>query len=324
MDVSNRRYVDNTMLSTYRECPRKYYLRHVKGWRKEGIAMPLVFGLSWHSMMDVVWTQYHNLSLDDLCQAAAEQFDATWQEQGMPTSTSIDVMDRWGARTPMVAREMLVHYIDARQHALEHAELVACEQPFAVPLPIAEHQEEMFWYAGRLDKVVDYNGAIRVIEHKTTSEYKIDGGFKTAYVESWYMDSQVMGYLYGGGMYFNGLEDVWVDASLVHKKVHNAFKFIPVGHQYGMLQAWVEDTKEWIRRLKRDEANLQEYEGLLGGVFPKQQQACVGKYGPCAYLDVCRTQHAPDKMEEPPAGYITEFWSPFDVLELHKLLDKQQ
>lgn len=320
MEQTARRYLDNTMLSTYRECPRKYYLRHVRGWRKDGTAMPLVFGLSWHAAMDVVWQQYQTTELSVLLENAAQAFDETWASQGMPLDAPLEVMERWGARTPMIAREMLVNYVDKRHHVLANARLVACEQPFAVPLPLDDGED--VWYAGRLDKVVDYNGALRVIEHKTTSEYKIDGGFKNAYVESWYMDSQVMGYLYGAGLYFNGLEDVWIDAALVHKKVHDAFKFIPVGHQYGMLEHWIEDTKEWVRRLKRDEANLAEGRRLLGGVFPKQQGSCVGKYGPCPYLDVCRTQHDPSAVSEAPAGYLVEHWSPFDVLELHKLLDK--
>lgn len=313
-----RRYFDNTMLSGYKKCPRFYFLRHMRGWRKDGTGAALVFGSSWHAAQDVIWKHYKNLSLRELVEAAKMGFDAKWEEEGFTLELSVEALEQLGMRNPMVAKEMIANYIADREGILKEAEILAIEQPFAVPLPIDNSSEVSVWYVGRLDKVIDHNGK-KVIEHKTTSEYAKASGFKTGYVESWYLDSQVMGYLYGAGLYYSGLEQVWIDAALVHKTVHDKFRFIPVGHQWGMLESWIQDTKEWAARILRDESRFAEQGSLAGGVFPKQQDSCVGKYGPCPMLDLCRTQANPEKLAEPPAGYIVERWEPFEVLKLDQL-----
>lgn len=316
---TTRRYLDNTMLKDYKDCPRKYFLRHKKKWRRTGIAAPLVFGLSWHAAMDVLWSNFGKVEDGELLTMAAGAFDQCWIEQGMPVEMSLQDIERLSPRTPMVAREMLAGYLDSRRHILQGMALISCEQPFAAPLPGLDNS----WYCGKLDKVFDYNGMRILGEHKSTTEYKIDGGFKGQYLESWYIDSQVLGYLYGGGLFFEGVEQVWVDAALVHKKVHDKFKFIPVSHQWGMLNQWIEDTCEWVRRVYADEARFNTSGALGRGVFPKQTESCFSKYGSCQFLDICRTCPDPSQLGEAPLGYVEEEWSPFSILKLHKLLENK-
>lgn len=308
-------YYDNTMLSSYKECPRRYFLRHVLTWRSEGTALPLVFGLAWHSAMDVVWQYFGKLSNRDLAGAGAAKFLETWEAEGLPADLSVEQTEQYNPRTPSVALEMLIKYIDKRLDILTNATLLSCEQPFAVPLPGTENT----WVIGRLDKVIQYNGQLLVLEHKTTTEYKKDGGFKTAYVEGWYTDSQIKGYQFGGALFFPGLTQVWVDAALVHKTVHDAFRLIPVAHQIPLLQEWVEDTREWVWRIQQDQAKYDAAGGLGPGVFPKNEQSCMGKFGPCPFLNICRTTSRPDKLDSVPQGYKEERWEPFSILGLDKL-----
>ena len=309
------RFYDNTMLSTYKECPRKFLLRHILGWRSTGTSNALIFGLSWHSAMDAIWINAKQLANDrkELLHQGLLGFLATWTEQGMPAQPDIEQLEHLGLRNPMTAQDMLKNYIDTRWSILQEAELLAVEQPFAVPVP----QMAGTWYIGRLDKVIKLNETLTV-EHKTTTEYKKDGGFKSSYVESWYSDSQVKGYQFGGGLFFPNHSQVWVDAALVHKTVHNAFRFIPVAHQMPLLEEWIGDTKEWIGRIEIDK-NLM---GTKHRVFPKNESSCMGKYGPCTFLNICRTTPDPMKLDGPPEGYIEEFWRPFDLLNLDKIMDK--
>lgn len=303
-------FFDNTMLSGYKGCPTFYQLRHVKGWRSEGTAMPLIFGLCWHDAMDIVWQHAKQLGKDELHVAAVAKFHETWAENGMPETPSMEELEKFGFRNPMVASEMLFNYIDQRWDMLQNCKLIACEQPFAVPMPGSQG----VWYIGRLDKVIEFNGQQLVIEHKTTSEYKKDGGFKSAYLEGWFSDSQVKGYQFGAGLFYPGLKQVWVDCSLVHKTVHDKFRFVPVEHPFPILQEWIQDANEWIGRVRLDcEKNY----------FPKNENSCIGKFGPCPMLSICRTTNNPGLLAEPPAGYIVDRWSPFDILGLDKLLNKE-
>ena len=297
------------MLSGYKNCPTFYQLRHVKGWRGQGTALPLIFGLCWHDAMDVVWTQAKNFNQTELSQLAQLKFKETWVANGLPEELTPEQIENFGFRIPPVAGEMLFHYIEQRWKMLQACELVACEQPFAVPIPGMPDA----WYIGRLDKVIHYNGELLIIEHKTTSEYKKDGGFKTTYLESWYSEAQVKGYQFGGSLFFSGAKQVWVDCALVHKTVHDKFRFVPVEHPFPILEEWIKDSVEWITRVQQDTARA---------YFPKNENSCVGKYGPCPMLSICRTTNSPGQLDEPPEGYIVDRWSPFDILGLEKLLNK--
>jgi hypothetical protein len=176
-----------------------------------------------------------------------------------------------------------------------------------------------------LDKVIEYNGQKLVIEHKSTTEYKKDGYFKSAYVESWYSDSQVKGYQFGAGLYYPGLSQVWVDAALVHKTVHGAFRFVPVSHSFPLLQEWLADTEAWIKLMQADEHKFRACGNkLTPGNFKKNENSCYGKYGTCGFIDICRTTPDPSVMSEPPEGYIVEKWEPFETLGLAAILNGEQ
>ena len=269
--------------------------------------MPLVFGLSWHAGQDIVWQYARKLgSQDALARAAMAKFLETWEAEGIPAELDMEQIERYAPRTPSVAHEMYSNYIEQRWNMLVEAKVLAVEQPFAVPMP--GHEDT--WYVGRLDKVVDFKSQVLVLEHKTTTAYKKDGGFQYSYVDSWSVDSQVKGYQFGGGLYFEGLSQVWVDAALVHKKEHHHFRFIPIAHQFNIIEEWIKDTSHWIDRV---EASWKR------GYFEKNENSCMGKYGACTFIDICRTTPSNMIPKEPPPGYMVERWEPFDLLELERL-----
>lgn len=314
-------YYDNTMLSDYKKCPRMFYLRHVRGWKPKGTATALVFGLCWHDAMDILWKGYGKVSEPDLVEMAMDAFTATWAEQGMKPVHELDLQDleMLGPRTPGSAREMLFNYIEKRRHIFENMKLLAAERPFAVPI---YPDRKDIWYVGRRDKDTHIQGHGHVvIEHKTTTEYKIDGGFKSQYIESWFPNSQCEGYLYAANIEIGNVPYVWVDAALVHKKVHDVFRFIPVTATFANLDNWLWECRDWINRVQSEKERLegQPENRAVMGAFPKNTEQCSGKYGLCTYLNVCRGFPNPAQVEQPPAGFVQEFWHPFDVLKLDKI-----
>lgn len=309
---------DNTRLTAYRECPRKYFLRHVMHWRAEGTAMPLVFGGAWHAAMDIVWKHYNTSPLDTVIIGARAAFDEKWMEAGLPDpdNMSLDDIRQMEPRTPPIAYEMLSSYVFERARYLSESEVLSIEQPFAVPLPNLNGK----WYVGRLDKVIKYQGTPIVFEHKTTTAYSIASGFRSDYVESWYSDSQIKGYLFGGGLLYPELHTVMVDAALVHKKVHNEFRLIPVDHQFDIVKEFLGYTENWVKRINEDQLQF-DYAGVTyPHVFPKNEGQCFGKWGRCVFVDVCRTQDKINKDDSPPHGFIVEEWKPFETLGIEKVL----
>lgn len=316
--AEQHRCKDNTKISCYKTCPRMYFIQHVLGWKRGGTGPALVFGLSWHDAQDIVWEQAKNWSQADLADLAFESFKLTWEENGYGLDLSLEEAAALAPRTPSIAHEMLYEYVQARWRILQECEVLAIEQPFAVPIPGMDRQ----WYVGRLDKTIAYNGQRLIIEHKTTTAYAIIGTFRQDYLDSWFMSSQVKGYQFGGGLYYGDVNAVWVDAALVHKKIHDAFKFINVSHNFTLLSEWLDNTKRWIAEITAEEDLYADVKRLLPGMFRKNEESCFGKYGPCTYIDICRTIPDPSALHEPPVGFIEERWEPFSILKLNKLVEE--
>lgn len=322
--TNKSRYYDNTRISTYKECPRRYFIRHQLHWTPDsGIALALTFGSAWHDGLDIVYKHAKKFSQRDLTDLAGLAFDKTWEENGLPLRLGVEQQTDFAPRTPMIAKEMYANYIVVRWNMLQQMELVAIEQPFAVPLPNLED----VWYVGRLDKVVDWDTTRvqqrLIIEHKTTTAYAIQGNFRSDFVDSWGSSSQVKGYQFGGSLFYGKVDSVWVDAALVHRKVHDAFKLIPQSHNYTLLEEWIHNTEGWVRQIIAEEEAFAQTGELAPGMFKKNEESCFGKYGPCQFLDICRSVADPSKLEPPP-NFKVEKWEPFDVLGLDKLIKRKE
>jgi len=312
-------YYDNTRLSSFKECPRKYFLRHVLHWTYDGerLSAPLVFGSAWHAGMDAMWAaQGYEIGIK--VQLARHAFSECWVENGYPppAEMSMESLDAISPRTPGIANEMFHEYATQRAKMLEECEVISIEQPVAMPFPGLEDT----WYIGKLDKVFRWNG-LHIGEHKTTSMYATQGNFQNSWVDSWAAAPQIKGYQVVGSMFYPDLQDVWVDGALVHKKVHSAFKFIPISHGLPILKGWLEDTTTWINAIEHHtDMYRNSPEGLLGGVFPRNEDSCFGKYGQCSFLPICGTCNDPSQLPGPPAGYKVDKWEPFEELGIEKLL----
>jgi len=326
-------YYDNTRLSCYKTCPRQFYFRHIRHWRKKGTSLPLTFGLSWHAAMDIVWGLLGKADEQKVFDLAVAKFTETWIADGLPHPDDMDIemIAKYEPRTPMIGAEMLWNYIQHRkEYIISCDEIISIEQPFAVPLQAGENCKQ--YYIGRIDKVVKRDGRIYPIEHKTTSMFKgraPDHMLRPDYVEQWSHNSQVDGYLHASFMQHGKLvKSILVDAALVHKKTHDIFRFIPVERATAGLDGWVEDAVEWVDRVEADKKKLEDYRAYRIEVdhasnmpaFPKNTESCQGKYNQtCSYFDLCRYWDNPEKHDLPPEGMIIEEWNPYELHEIDKL-----
>lgn len=319
---------DNSRISTFKVCPRKYLLEHVYGWRPDEKSVALTFGSGWHAAMDVVWrAATENLNdrstvrsiVDEACNA----FAVEWIKGGMPhpDELSSDDLDNLSPRTPPIAREMLHGYIEARKHIFQDPsfELLAVEQPFAVPL---DPNDPSLFFVGRLDKIFRWRKAVRVNEHKTSSLYKKNGPFRSDFVDQFDVNSQIDGYIYAlRSQYKKEAAGVWVDGALVHKTDHNGFLFIDQNRTDAQLDSWLWESHGYIDQIEGNKAAYNERKNddtEYLAAFPRNTTSCL-MYGRCSMLDICRTTSNPAKLNGPPLGYHVDFWSPFSTIKLGQL-----
>lgn len=246
------------------------------------------------------------------------------QEEGINTDSIALTGD---FRTEGTARAMVTAYLKQNRPFIEDIELLHIERPFAVPLG----KTDQYFYVGRLDKVIRRKKRVYEIEHKTSSAYLKGGPFRSTFTESFSPNSQIDGYMFAGHlMYGDEFKAIWIDAALVHKTIHNGFRFIPIERQYAMLDQWLSGAKYWAELINcelavvaklRSEGIAQEAKYL--SPFPLNTESCMQYYG-CAYRDTCRFTPNPETLTEPPKGFKEERWEPFDELGLAEIGMKEE
>ena len=321
------RYYDNTRISTAKRCFRKYFFRHVVDWEGTSFQKHLAFGSAWHEGMDEVWTilaKNPKAPTKDVVQVAYTSWVECWIKNGgtHPDEMGPDDMADLAPQNPMVALEMLYNYVDCRRDFFaKDFELLDVEKAFAVPL---DPEDDSLFYVGRMDKVFAKKGLIYVGEHKTTSQYSRDFIFRSTFIDGFSPNSQVDGYLHAIHMlYGEKATAVWVDAALVHKKIHDKFKFIPIERQEAQLDSWLYDTHWWIGAIEDNWHRLDDLQESgdntpYMSAFPKNTEACQDFAKNCPYLGVCKMVPNPLNTDVP-AGFKKERWSPFDRLGLDEI-----
>lgn len=328
--MTNQRRIslfDNTRISSFKVCARKYYFEHVRFWRPDEKSVALTFGGAWHASMDVVWDAQRKdapeMKKRDLVDMAMDAFLVEWKSAGLPPpeEMSPDDLENFAPRTLQIAREMLHNYIDERAHIFKDPsfKVLGIEQPFAVPL---DPTDPTLFYVGRLDKEFEYRKQVYVGEHKTTTSYKKGGPFRSDFIDGFAVSSQIDGYVYAlRSKYRERAAGVWIDGALVHKTVHDGFRFVPETRSDEVLDSWLWETMIWTDGIKGNMAALEERkhdDTPYLAAFPRNTNSCL-QYGRCPFLDICRVIANPAKLDAPPLGYKIEKWSPFDTLKLEKL-----
>ena len=326
--ISNLKKVklyDNSRISNFKRCPRYFLYRDMYDWTPDRKAPALIFGSGWHAGMDVIWRRHAapKQEFNSVADEAYQAFCGEWTKAGYadPSELSPDDLDELMPRTPMVAQEMFYNYIEERQYIFKDPsfELIDIERPFAVPL---NPNDDSLWYVGRIDKIFRFKKRIKFGEHKTSTAYKKDGPFRGEFVDSFSPNSQIDGYLfYGRNEFGKEFDEVWVDAALVHKTVHDGFQIIPIARDFAHIDSWLYETMFWIDQIEMNKGVLRERSEMdtpYLAAFPKNTGSC-GNYGGCSYGDLCRAISNPAKLQMIPMGYKEEHWSPFSEVKLEKL-----
>ena len=155
-------------------------------------------------------------------------------------------------------------------------------------------------WTGRIDSIVERDGAIWVMDHKTTS--MAGPSFWTDFR----LSSQMMGYAWAGEQLLSQpIEGIIIDMIAGRKptKTGIAHEFERQNFRYtkDQLDEWVINTKSIVSTIVTR---------LCSGFFPMQTKWCVGKYGTCKYHDVCMqpTSRKLDFLMMP--MYVDNTWNP--------------
>ena len=275
-------YINSTMMSAFRQCPRKFFTEFCLNLRPARLSIDLHAGACFASAIENFYRHYYS----------GADFDTSLAR------THGQYMDQWGdfvsnkPDTPKTRENVwkaVERYFQQWRPETDPIQPFdksaggAFEFTFAIPLPVADHtggfplhpSGEPFQYAGRFDLLGVWQGRPIIRDEKTTTSI----GQKWA--DQWRLRSQFMGYVWACQQSGIQLDTVCVRGIGILKtdiKLAEAFKtFGPSPH------------REVVQQLQRDLWRLRRSwdEGYFNYNFA---DAC-SSYGGCPFLDLCESDH---------------------------------
>lgn len=287
--------IDSTSLGTFKECPRKYYLRHVLGIVPRETSVHLAFGLLLHKGCEV----YDHAKAggashrEALLTAVRWALAATWDRRlGRPWASGHAEKNRQG-----LIRALVWHLEKFKDDPCETVILAsgkpAVELSFTMPTGL-EHKGEAFVLCGHLDKLVRMSGFVYVKDIKTTGS-TLTGFF----FDRFSPDNQMSLYSIAGRVvYAEPTEGVIVDAIQIGGTFVRSMRGL-VPRTAEQSQEWLDELPHWIGQMIYS-AETQKW--------PMNDKACH-HYAGCPYRGIC--SRSPSAREvETRQGYFKELWDP--------------
>lgn len=268
---------DYTMMQTFLTCRRKFYFRHVLGYVLVKESSAPLFGKAIHLALD---SWYKDRDVDK----AVEVFKASFKENLAEDDKRTHKMGEW----------ILRNYDE--KYKEQPLKLVHSEMVFDLP---AKWGRKLI---GRIDKIVSWEGALWIIDHKTSSQL---GSTFPKMVEP---NLQFDTYTWAAKQMGYKVVGVVVDALLVAK---------------GLLESSRRSSLTPLLRVDayRSDAQIEEFEeiaqNIQADIFKCQQSnvwipnfgACT-QYGECPYRRVCMEEKGLRSKILESSEYKIEKWDP--------------
>lgn len=279
---------DNTTLSKFVECPRKYQLAMVLNLKPNRPSVILAYGTAIHAILEYYDKRRNQLSADKL---DPNNETAAWELAHLPNE-----MVAWGLHYVHTHYPELVKSDDSKRNIYTLFRVVlwyvahycasslvpmrlpngdaALELSFSFELPFTSPSGEPYIYCGHLDGLFENQNRVPVVLDRKTTTSAIHDKFFERYRNS----SQMVGYAIGAHLNFDiNVKGVIIDAISVSV---NGAEFsrqeVPVTPARG--EEFLHDMSYWLDFLTR--CTVDNY-------FPMNRNSC-GNYGGCEYLDLCK------------------------------------
>lgn len=289
---------DNTSLSIYKECPRKYKYAVLEGWRARIDAPPLVFGKLLHYGHETYDRKiFDGASHKDALREAVRALLLKTYEK-LPDGT----LRFWTTDDPTRTRKTLLQALIWYCEHFEVDVLQTYKLPDGKPALELSFRFEIpgthFFYCGHIDKIANYGPHGLYIQERKHTKITIS----SYYFEKYSPNSQVTGYITAANV-------------LIHQPIHGAI-IDAVQTAVGFarpargiesrtpdqIEEWMEDTVHWMHQI--DAASEAK-------IFPMNTEACH-KFRGCQFRGVCR--RAPGVRQAIlETDFVKRYWDPLKI-----------
>lgn len=283
-------YMDSTMMSCFRSCPRKFYNEFVLGLRPSGISVDLHAGGAFAHSLEVVRKEVHlnRRSLSEALLRGHAAFEIYWGDFTIPeTKKTNKTPDRvWAAvenyfKTYPPMTDHIQPYRVNGQPTFEFTFAIPLEPTIADPgqarqdsFPLHPVTKEPWLYVGRFDMLGEYLGRPIVEDDKTSGS-----GHYAGWSEKWDLRSQFIGYTWACQQLGFDVEDVCVRGVGIQKtQIAQAEVIKPYSNHLRAL---------WLNQLRRDLWRLTDM--YNEGYFDYNLGDSCNDFGNCMFVQPCQS-----------------------------------
>ena len=265
--------IDSTMLKTFRECPIKMKMEYMDHWKTKSISVHLHAGKAFASALETVRVCFYEKGLPS-DEALEQGVKVLIQEYGTfecppDESKSLDRMigalDHYFTRWPLDTDPVRPWQWATGKHAIEFT--------FAAPLPFLNPETgEPVIYTGRSDFIGEMNGALYIVDDKTTKQ------LGASWMHAWDLRSQFTGYTWAARSVADiPVQGVMVRGVSILKTKYDNAEVITYRPQW--------QVDRWLDQSVRDLQRLQQC--WESGWFDYNLDEACNSYGGCAFRRVC-------------------------------------
>lgn len=268
---------DSTSLGQIKECPRKYYLSQIEGWRLKTEAIDLVFGIWYHQGLEYYDKIKASKGLDHdqaVLHTVRHMLEATWvpADDKHPARPWSHDNPKKSMKTRWTLIRSIVWYLEQFGDNDPAQTVILANGTPAVELSFRFEIDRGLMLCGHLDRVVDYLGDYYVMDRKTAG-----GTIGEHYFKQFSPHNQMTLYSLASRIAFQTpVKGVIIDAAQ-----------IGVGFtrfQRGMTHRTQRQLDEFLQ-------SVYSYHGMAvqftaDGFWPMNETAC-DKFGGCVFRDIC-------------------------------------
>ena len=262
--------ITNSALSTFRQCPRKFYYAYVLKRKTLHDSDALRFGSAMHEELEKLWLDGDAVAPEVLTSESAK-INALLQYYSIPEIKDMKVL------------------------GVERVFTMGIETPEGKPVP-------EYVYAGKIDVLLQDNEGLWVLDHKTTGKDITGFGM---YWKALQLDSQMSWYCMAVkaiGFIYDVIKNPSIRMSGKDDKVAEEEKITPEKAYHKRICEGIEKDRDAYFQFRRFHKTAQMEKDAMVNLFQQSQaldyayqndafyqncNSCSGIYGTCAYLGVC-------------------------------------
>ncbi len=292
-------FLDSTMISTFRACPKKFYWQYMLNLKPIGFNIHLTAGGAFAAALDVIRkTQAASsdpLDHDLLFEIGFETFLQNWNgpldESELPPSAIAKNIHNMLAVLELYLENHHPFYDEVQPYRMPDGS-VSSEFSFAIPLPISHPSSDPFIYVGRFDMLGTYTpgGFPCVFDDKTT------GSLSSYWTQQWDLRGQFLGYVWACQQMGYPVSHAVVRGTGI-MKTDTRFLTIPLSYDKHMIERWFEELCFTLDMMKFYHERSH---------WPYSFGDACTSYGGCPMKDLCLAKEPSQWFN----NYEVRIWNP--------------